>query len=75
MTCRRVMLKEVRVIWVSKKSDSAGNVLAPDTTNGPYLEVIQETPQAGGKYGCRVYCDRRERSCTDCNVSVLRLKA
>ena len=44
---RRVMLKEVRVILGQQdERDSSGNILVPDTTNGPFLEVIQgETAQ------------------------------
>ena len=39
---RRVMLKEVRVILGQQNErDASGNVLVPDTTNGPFLEVIQ----------------------------------
>jgi hypothetical protein len=38
---RRIMLKEVRVILgAQEERDSSGNVQTPDTTNGPFLEVI-----------------------------------
>ena len=44
---RRVLLKEVRVLLGQQNErDASGNVLVPDTTNGPFLEVIQgETAQ------------------------------
>ena len=44
---RRVLLKEVRVILgAQEERDSSGNILTPDTTNGPFLELISgETAQ------------------------------
>tara|TARA_X000000950_G_C13901850_1_gene655210 strand:- start:60 stop:2396 length:2337 start_codon:yes stop_codon:yes gene_type:complete len=38
---RRVLLKEVRCILGDQvERDSSGNILTPDTTNGPFLEVL-----------------------------------
>lgn len=38
---RRVLLKEVRTILGAQvERDSSGNIRTPDTTNGPFLEVV-----------------------------------
>ena len=44
---RRVLLKEVRTILGAQvERDSSGNIRTPDTTNGPFLEVVSgETAQ------------------------------
>ncbi len=68
---RRVMLKEVRVILGQQdERDSSGNVLAPDTTNGPFLEVIQgETAQQAVGTVAGFTTTEENIPVLDCNVS------
>jgi hypothetical protein len=68
---RRVMLKEVRVILGQQdERDSSGNVLAPDTTNGPFLEVIQgETAQQAVGTVAGFTATEENVPVLDCNVS------
>ena len=68
---RRVMLKEVRVILGQQEErDSSGNILAPDTTNGPFLEVIQgETAQQAVGTVAGFTATEENVPVLDCNVS------